>query len=112
MRDFLDSDRQWKSEITDYIRKVDDKASNAGRADLATLATWAGVIIAIIVAIGGAIGFLEDRNQTQNQQWIVRELDHHWDAIGKLDGRREDPLSVPARNTRQRQQTAQEFLSQ
>lgn len=110
-REFLQRDERYKEELARTIRTLDDKAGNAGRTDLGVLATWAGVIITIVVAIGGSIGYLEDRNQTQNQQWIVRELDHHWDAIGKMNGNEIQPDPIPV-NHRARKLTAREYLDQ
>lgn len=108
-RDYLSRDERYKEEIARTIRTIDDKAGTAGHTDLGVLATWAGVILTIVVAIGGSIGFLEDRNQTQNQQWIVRELDHHWDAIKGIQGEDTPQEVVPARR-KQHRMTAQQYL--
>lgn len=74
--DFLAADREWKSEITQYIRKIDEKASNAGRTDLATLAVWAGVILTVIGLVGTPIGI-----------FTLREIDRVETGLNSLDAK-------------------------
>lgn len=90
MRDFLESDRQWKSQITEYIRKVDDKASQAGRADLGTLAVWAGVVLTIIALVASPIGI-----------FLMREMDRHDNAIANLDTKLQREFALTAEGIKQ-----------
>jgi hypothetical protein len=86
--DFLAADREWKSEITRYIQKIDEKASNAGRTDLATLAVWATVVLAIIGLVATPIGI-----------FLLREADRNGAAIEALDAKLQREMNLTSATT-------------
>ena len=114
-RDMLGRDERYKEQLGATLRAIDEKASNAGRTDFSALGSWAAVIIAVIVATVGGMGYLESQLRETNQMWMMREMDHHWDAINRVNDKvdQTSPMPIPVKKKRtDRRMTAQEFLDQ
>lgn len=120
--EFAEGDRQFKSEVRQALQTINEKASNAGKTDFATLAIWAGLIVGIICSIVGGAEYLKNQKDEQNQQWILRDLnriDSFQDGQTQRDlqelseRRRGDPSPAKISNKLpRRKMTAQQYLDQ
>lgn len=113
-RDYLSRDERYKEQLAETLRIIDTKASSAGRTDFNVLGVWAAVLVAVIVAIVGGMGYLQEQTRVQNQQWMLREMDHTEADIRDMHGTVYETPSLAANPKRidpsRRKMTAQQFL--